>query len=623
MQFTKDMKLPDAIPEKGIQKAVELMKTGKLYRYNFKSTFDKNSGYEAAQNEPASEVAKLEYELAEYLGYKYVVAVNSCGSALFLSLKAAGVKAQDKVFTNAFTFTAVPSSIVHACATPVYVECGSDYTLDAQDLRNKIAANPDVRFLVLSHMRGHIADMDTIKEICTESNIYLIEDCAHSLGTKWQDKESGEQIHVGHHSEIACYSAQSYKLLNAGEGGFVATNDEHICAYAILAAGSYEKLYKKHLSRPLDDSFFESIKQDVPNFSLRMSNLAAAALRPQIETIETRVDGYRERYQQLTRSLSAVVNVEIPDSSDQVRRVCDSIQFKLKNMTVAQLEECISQWSERGVNLQVFGNHDNARYFKNWAYSFEEQPELKQTDELISFTCDMRISLSFTQDDISLLGYIIKDVLYSVLRDRTQEDYKNGLTDHFGDSEEIVSHYDSWSLDYDKEHYRNGWTTLLNKVAYTLRSYLQQDSQILDIGCGTGLLAQELYSYGCQGIHGMDISRQSLEVAAELGIYQDLHYGVLGNHLDLESDSYNALVSTGVFTRNQVPLNSFEELFRVLKPQGLVAIVVRVEDDGFYYNELLRYCQEGSLEELSKLPIKVLSSCSHELVIFRYLGEAS
>ncbi|MDE5107917.1 MAG: DegT/DnrJ/EryC1/StrS family aminotransferase, partial [Trichodesmium sp. St17_bin3_1_1] len=71
---------------------------------------------------------------------------------------------------------------------------------------------------------------------------------------------------------------QSYKLLNSGEGGFVATNDDKIAAYCILAAGCYEKLYKKHISRPFDDGLFEQMKPSVPNFSLRMNNLTAAVI---------------------------------------------------------------------------------------------------------------------------------------------------------------------------------------------------------------------------------------------------------------------------------------------------------------------------------------------------------
>ena len=615
MQFTKDMKTPDPIPDEGISQAIKLMGKGKLYRYNFNFEISAETHDSILDDELASEVAKLENKFCQYMGYKYATAVNSCGSALFLSLKAAGIKAQDKVFTNAFTFTAVPSSIVHANGIPVYIECNQDYILDINDFKDKVQANPDARFFIVSHMRGHISDMETIKEICDRSNIYLIEDCAHSLGATWYNEQQKQSTPVGHHGQIACFSSQSYKLLNSGEGGFIGTNDPEIAAYTILGAGSYEKLYKKHIARPLDDEIFESMKQNVPNFSLRMSNLTAAVLMPQIDTIHERSEAYNLRYGQLVKLLSSVDNIYIPTPLKQVSRVGDSLQFNLRDLELNQVEEFVREAAKRGVQIQIFGSMDNARYFKNWRYSFQDEPQLSQTVDIISFACDLRISLSFTHDDINLLGYIIKDVLFNVIKQKAGTDYKDGLTDQFGDTSEITSKYDAWASEYNKEHYRNGWTVLLNQMVYTLLSYLKTDSKVLDIGCGTGLLGKELFSYGFQNLNGIDISKKSLESSQALGIYQQLSYGELGTPLDFEDCSFDALVSSGVFTRNQVPLTAFKELIRILKPRGILALVLRVEDDNFYDNELRKYCDRKVLHELGRHPFKVLSSCSHELVV--------
>lgn len=617
MQFTKNMKEPESIPSAGIDRAVKLMTSGRLYRYNFDGEVDENTEIPTSDDWLASEVAQLEADFCQYTGHKYAIAVNSCGSALFLSLKAAGVKANDKVFTNAFTFTAVPSSIIHANGIPVYVECTKDYVLDIEDFRAKVKANPDVKFMVVSHMRGHISDMTTIQQICETAGITLIEDCAHSLGAKWSDAETEREVLVGHHGKVACFSSQSYKLLNSGEGGLIATDDERIAAYCILGAGSYEKLYRKHLARPQDDSLFESMKQHVPNFSLRMNNLTASVIRPQIPELENKISQHSTKYDQIVRILDAVDNIYIPTPLEEVTRVADSLQFNLINLTAAQIEEFITRVTARGIKIQVFGGVDNARNFKNWCYSFDDEPQLEQTDSIITKACDVRLALSLSKEDVDLLGFIIKDVLYDVIRDKAEPDYKNGLTTHFESTQEIVTKYDDWAMDYDAEHYRNGWTILLNKVAYTLLNYLDVDSHLLDVGCGTGLLARELFAYGLNNIDGMDISKISLEQASELNIYKGLHYGKLGEALSFGDGYFDALVSSGVFTRNQVPLNSFEELTRILKPQGILAIVVRVEDDGFYDKELERYCAQNILTELDRVPIKVLSSCRHELIILR------
>ncbi|MGA9382876.1 MAG: aminotransferase class I/II-fold pyridoxal phosphate-dependent enzyme, partial [Phormidium sp.] len=402
IKFNKSFKTPDPIPQAGIEQAIKLMQKGRLYRYNFSddlSNYSQPYELKDGDEELATEVAKLEYEFSFYTKHNYVIAVNSCGSALFLALKATGVKAGNKVLTNSFTFTAVPSSIVHAGGVPIYVECNSEYGIDIEDLKLKVEAHPDAKFFVLSHMRGHISDLDAVKNICDNAGIYLIEDCAHSLGAEWDGNL------VGHHGEIACFSTQSYKLLNSGEGGLIATDNPQFAAYCILGSGSYEKLYKKHLARP-DDDLFEKLKPHVPNFSLRMSNLTAAVLRPQIEFLEYKISQGRQRYDRLAEILSSVRNIYIPSPLSKVKRAPDSLQFNLLGLTSEQVDQFVQQTSERGVAIQIFGRDDNSRYYKNWQYSFTEIPSLEKTESIISSACDLRLPSSFDFDDLNLIGYI-------------------------------------------------------------------------------------------------------------------------------------------------------------------------------------------------------------------------
>jgi len=398
MKFNKSFDTPNSIPEEAIRNAVTQMEHGMLYRYGHNS-------------DDFSEVSKLEAAFGQYTGHKYVVAVNSCGSAMFIALKAMGVQPGDGVFTNAFTFTAVPSSIVHANATPVYIECNDQYVIDLAHFEQQIKDNPDVNYFILSHMRGHIAELDKIQQLCDKHNIRLIEDCAHGLGKRWNAQDTDMSHFVGHHCEIACYSTQSHKMLNSGEGGFIATNDEQLAAYSIMAAGSYEGLYKKHLARPMDDSLFESLKFSVPNFSLRMNNLTAAILRPQVELIDERIAAYKEKYQHLISILSDIPHIHIPEPVDSAENVGDSLQFNLPGLNETELSHFIAGAADEGVIIQVFGLNNNARDFRNWQYSFTQTPDCEKTAELINYACDLRLPMSFTLDDIELIGEIITDVM--------------------------------------------------------------------------------------------------------------------------------------------------------------------------------------------------------------------
>ena len=167
---------------------------------------------------------------------------NSCGSALFIALKTLGVEAGDGVLCNAFSFTAVPSAIHHATATPVYVESTDGFVMDHEDLEKKITS--DTRYLMLTHMRGKVADIDKVYELAEKHDLQVVEDCAHAIGIQWNG------VQLGRRARVACFSSQSAKMINSGEGGFLCTDDEEIAAKAICYAGCYEKLVAHHLVAP-------------------------------------------------------------------------------------------------------------------------------------------------------------------------------------------------------------------------------------------------------------------------------------------------------------------------------------------------------------------------------------
>ncbi|MEJ2057491.1 MAG: aminotransferase class I/II-fold pyridoxal phosphate-dependent enzyme [Desulfofustis sp.] len=165
--FTKDFTRQEPICEEAIGKALEVLRSGKLHRYNI----DRGE---------KSEAALLEEEFAVYMGKKYCLACASCGSAMYLALKSLGVGPGDKVLCNSYTLAPVPGAIENAGADIEIVEITDDYTIDLDDLINKAG---QAKWLMLSHMRGHIADMERVMEICKAHNLTLIEDCAHTIST--------------------------------------------------------------------------------------------------------------------------------------------------------------------------------------------------------------------------------------------------------------------------------------------------------------------------------------------------------------------------------------------------------------------------------------------------------
>jgi len=335
-----------------------------------------------------------------------MVAVNSCGSAIFIALKCAGVGPGTKVLSNAFTFTAVPSAIVHAGGDPVYVECNSEYLMDVEDLKRK-ADETGAKVLVLSYMRGKVSDVASIAAFCEERGITLIEDCAHALGVFWEER------HMGTFGVAGCFSSQSYKMLNSGEGGFLATDDEDYAAKAIAYAGSYEQLFKKHLRAPPAEAFAK-IGTSIPNFSLRMHGVTAAIIRPQIATLEERVTEYNARYAWVAKRVRGIPGVEVPEQLPQVRPACDSLQWNVVGFSQRQIEAVCERCAAGGVPVEVFGADGNARNFRNWGFEGREAPEaadLQQTYATIRSAFDVRLPLMFEDADIELMLDVIEEAL--------------------------------------------------------------------------------------------------------------------------------------------------------------------------------------------------------------------
>lgn len=397
--ISKDIKTPDPIPVEGQDAALDLMRTGRLYRYN-------------VNPDEESEVSKCEREICDYTGFKYCIGLNSCGSALMMLLKSTGLKPGGKVLSNAFTFGAVPSAIEHANGRAIYVESTRDHVIDVADLEQKLACNPDCEHVMISHMRGKLADMDAIKSLCDRHDAVLLEDAAHSLGVFWNDEHSG---HMG----IACaISSQSYKMINSGEGGFLLTNDPRIAAQTAVTAGAYESLYRKHTTVP-GPEYFESLSTKHPNYSIRMSNLAAAVIRPQIKTLEERITKYKRRYDMVVEKLQQSDVGEylyIPVLTPGVTRmVHDSIQFNLDSrFTEDMVQQFLDECHSHGLPVELFGHKTNARNFVNWGFAPTDEP-LPQTANMLSRACDCRMPLMWDDDDFLDMSNVIIESLESVL----------------------------------------------------------------------------------------------------------------------------------------------------------------------------------------------------------------
>ena len=383
----------EPIPEDGIAAALDVLRHGRLHRYN------------TVPGEPG-ETALLEQEFAQALGAKYCLAVASGGYALATALRALGVGSGDRVLTNVFTLAPVPGAIASLGAVPVFVEVTEHLTIDLDDLEAK-AGHADV--LLLSHMRGHLCDMDRLMRICDAAGTMVVEDCAHTMGAAWNGTPSGRFGVAG------CFSTQTYKHINSGEGGLIVTDDAELAARATVLSGSY-MLYERHLAAPPPE-LFERVKYDTPNISGRMDNLRAAILRPQLRDLHVQVDRWNARYRTVEDGLRDVPGLTLVPRAPKEQPVGSSFQFLLLDWAASSVRDVVTRCAARGVDLKWFGADAPAGFtsrYDSWRYA--PTPPMPASDRILRGLLDLRLPLTFSLEDCALIARIIRDEVSRVFQ---------------------------------------------------------------------------------------------------------------------------------------------------------------------------------------------------------------
>jgi len=149
---------------------------------------------------------------------------------------------------------------------------------------------------------------------------------------------------------------------------------------------------------------------------------------------------------------------------------------------------------------------------------------------------------------------------------------------------ELSERYDEWAKDYDKDLSEVfGWIAPKTASDY-LAKYVEANSNVLDAGAGTGLVGLALGEHGFQNLTAMDLSKGMLKEARNKNVYKSFDQMTLGEHLDYETNSFDAVITVGVMTLGHAGPESFDELIRITKPQGYIVFTIRTDvylENGF------------------------------------------
>jgi dTDP-4-amino-4,6-dideoxygalactose transaminase len=247
---------------------------------------------------------EFEEKVAQYLGVKYVVAVSSCTSGLMLAMRGLGLKGE--VIMPSFTFAASGLPVVWNNLTPVFVDIDPDsFTIDVNKIEALITKKTSAIFA--THVFGVPCNVVALKKLAKKHNLKLIFDAAHAFGSEHNSKK------VGQFGDVEVFSLSPTKVLTAGEGGLVTTNDKDLAEYV-------------RKGRNYGDDGFSTVPH--AGLSARMSELHAAVGVISLKSLNKNL---KRRISQAEYFKKGLMKIE---PRLQFQKIPDSIKTNYKDLSV-------------------------------------------------------------------------------------------------------------------------------------------------------------------------------------------------------------------------------------------------------------------------------------------------
>ncbi|MDE6760171.1 MAG: DegT/DnrJ/EryC1/StrS family aminotransferase [Lachnospiraceae bacterium] len=236
---------------------------------------------------PGTQVKAFEQEYADFCHCNGAISTANGTVAIEIALKALKIGAGDEVIVPAFTFYSTVSAVLAVGAIPVLVDVSADdYCINSESIRKEISDK--TKAVIVVHMAGNVVDMDAVNAVAREYDLYVIEDAAHAHGAEYKGKKAGSLGICG------TFSFQNAKLLTAGEGGMLTSNDREFLNMAFL---------ESNCGRAEGDTDYQHI---LVGTNARLSEFQGAVLRMQLARLNEQLRKRDNNYQYLKMQLEKI-----------------------------------------------------------------------------------------------------------------------------------------------------------------------------------------------------------------------------------------------------------------------------------------------------------------------------
>ena len=327
------------------------------------------------------ELKDFEAHLADYVGTKHAVGLNSGYHALEFALRGAGIGPGDEVITVAHTFLATASAIVNVGATPVLIDVREDYNMDPDLIEPAITGR--TRALLPVHLNGRVCEMGRIQAVAARHDLVIVEDAAQALGATFEGKMGGS-FSVG-----GCFSFYPFKALGGfGDGGALTTDDDHVARVATLLRYNGE-------DRRTRDYHYHG-------YTAMLDNVQAAVLDVKLcKHFSGWVDRRRRTASLYREALAGVGDLRLPHFDDE--RFGDSFQNYVIRTT--RRDELRAHLTANGVETLVSWPKPM------WSYPALELGDwdLPETVAICNEVISLPMSAETTDEHVEITAQVIKD----------------------------------------------------------------------------------------------------------------------------------------------------------------------------------------------------------------------
>ncbi len=346
-------------------------------------------------------IHELEEKLCQITGAKYCVAVSNGTAALHIAAMAAGIKEGDEVITSSITFAASANCTLYCGGRPVFADINPNtYNIDPESVKKLIT--PRTKAVVAVDFTGQAVELDKLRAICEEHNLILIEDAAHSIGTKYNGQP------IGSIADMTTFSFHPVKTVTAGEGGAVTTNSKELYDKLVLFHAHGITRNIQQMVHPTTDPWYN--EQITLGYNYRMTDFQAALLLSQLEKLEKFSNRRKEIVARYNEAFSQIpqlqVQEEIPES-DTTRHLY-ILRFRSEMMNCTRREFFDALHAENIYSQVHYLPVYRHAYYESLGY---EKGLCPNAEKYYSEVCSLPLYYSLTDSDVDDVIHAVKKIV--------------------------------------------------------------------------------------------------------------------------------------------------------------------------------------------------------------------